>query len=106
MEYTPDHFIIMEIIDSSGTKFHRLLGGWSGSYTNGTSWRGNSGITKIETHGDYYHVYGNTGSIYKVNKNSERLHHSMMVPYDFIMKHGNNNRVVKIDDILPLYICV
>ena len=49
---------------------YKILGGWSGGYTQGDSYRLNSGITKIDTDGDYYVFSGHSGSVYRCHKNS------------------------------------
>jgi hypothetical protein len=72
----PDNWVILKIIAKSKSKsetFYKVLAGWSGGYLDGDSWRLNSGIEKVEKHGDYYHFIGYSGSIYKCNKNSECL---------------------------------
>lgn len=75
--YTPDNWVIVRF---NGDKPHyRVLGGWSGSYLHGSSWRMNSGITRVEqsnetfdingrTHiAQYFDFYGSSGSVYRCN---------------------------------------
>lgn len=72
--YSPDSWVILRIDygENEGI-IYKILGGWSGSYLSGSSWRMNSGITKIEQDGDYYRVYGFSGSVYRVHKDMEGL---------------------------------
>jgi hypothetical protein len=67
MEYIPDHWVILNIQD----EFHKVLAGWDGSYTNGSSWQINSGITRVEDQGDLLHFYGESGSCYICHKAKE-----------------------------------
>jgi hypothetical protein len=48
----------------------RVFGSWRGSYTEGSSWRCNSGIAKVEETELHYVFHGNSGSLYKCNKTS------------------------------------
>ena len=69
MEYTPNRFIILKLTTKDGD-LYKVLAGWNGSYTEGQSWRVNSGITKVSTEGKYYLFEGYSNSIYKCNKDS------------------------------------
>lgn len=62
--YTPDKWVILKI-DFPEDTHYRVLGGWSGGYLDGDSWRLNSGITRHEFHGDYWYFYGSSGSCYQ-----------------------------------------
>lgn len=64
-EYNPDSWVIIKITHNDQT-FYKVLGGWSESYINGSSWRLNSGIDKCEYDigKDQWHFYGATGSVY------------------------------------------
>lgn len=67
--YTPDKWVIVKI-DLEKESFYKVLGGWSGGYLEGQSWRMNSGIAKISQEGDYLLIHGYSGSIYKCHKNA------------------------------------
>ena len=70
MTYNPDNWVVVK----SPTDGHmRVLAGWSGGYTQGDSWRLNSGITKCEETEDTFEFYGSSGSVYSCNKDSYRL---------------------------------
>jgi len=67
MMYNPDNWVVVK----SPTDGHmRVLAGWSGGYTQGDSWRMNSGITECEETEDTFEFYGSSGSVYSCNKSS------------------------------------
>lgn len=68
MDYTPDKWVVLKFPHENGT-FYKVLGGWSGGYTWGDSWRMNSGITKAEVFEPYIEFYGYSGSKYLCDKN-------------------------------------
>lgn len=65
---TPDNWVV--IFMNGGDPHYRILAGWSGGYATGSSWRMNSGITRVEDVGEYYHFYGSSGSCYKCHKDA------------------------------------
>ena len=74
MIYTPDAWVILRITNKeSGSTYYRCLGGWYGGFAGSDSWRLNSGITKIVDAGDYYEIFGYSGSSYHCNKRCERV---------------------------------
>lgn len=62
-EYKPDSWVVIRMTYKDQT-FYKVLGGWSGGYTQGSSWRLNSGIERVEVDEDKYMFYGATGSVY------------------------------------------
>lgn len=70
--HQPDAWIILRIASHDGETHHRVMGGWVGGYTDGDSWRINSGITEARDCGDTYEFDGESGSTYICNKSSER----------------------------------
>jgi len=69
--YTPDYWTVVKITTPQNEVFYKVFATWCGSYTMNETWRMNSGITNVETEGDYIKFYGNSGSVYKlVNKES------------------------------------
>jgi hypothetical protein len=65
-EYCPDNWVVIKIY---GSPIHyKVLAGWSGGYLSGSSWKLNSGVTKVEESGDYYLFHGSSGSVYKCHK--------------------------------------
>lgn len=81
---TPDNWVVLQI--NNKELLYKVLAGWSGSYTTGSSWRLNSGITKVKKEGDYYLFYGYSGSVYKCHKDSYRLTMANGPIYDQLMK--------------------
>jgi len=61
--YVPDAWVILKIVEAdSGKKIFRVLSGFFGGFTQGDSWRCNSGITKIKDEGDRLSIEGFSGS--------------------------------------------
>ena len=52
---------------------YKVLAGWNGSYTEGSSWRINSGITLVFDREDEIHFHGESGSIYRCPKGAYGL---------------------------------
>lgn len=69
---TPDNWAVIRI-DNGTETLYKVLAGWSGGYTTGDSWRLNSGVSRMETDGDYYLFYGYSGSVYRCHKNCYML---------------------------------
>jgi hypothetical protein len=67
----PDNWVV--IFCDGDDPHYRLLMGWSGGYTQGDSWRMNSGITRVEEIDSRYEFYGSSGSSYSCGKNSYGL---------------------------------
>ena len=65
--YAPDSAVVIKITHNNDTHY-RVFGGWLGGYTNGSSWRVNSGVAKVEYDKDYYYFHGESGSVYKCKK--------------------------------------
>jgi len=82
-EYTPDNWVVIKFtqqVKSGNTGygrtervFYKVLGGWSGGYLDGDSWRLNSGIVDVEETTDSYIFIGGSGSRYICNKTQECL---------------------------------
>lgn len=70
-EYSPDNWVV--IFMNGHDPHYRVLGGWSGGYTQGSSWRMNSGITKVQEDESFYYLYGSSGSRYCCGKESYGL---------------------------------
>ncbi len=62
-EYTPENWVIVKI--KGDDPHYRVLGGWSGGYLDGDSWRMNSGITGYQYDDGYWYFQGISGSVYK-----------------------------------------
>lgn len=64
--YAPDNWVIVHM--KGDDPHYRVLAGWSGGYTTGSSWRMNSGIVKVIEEDDHYLFVGSTGSTYACHK--------------------------------------
>ena len=64
-EYYPDNWVVLKIKEGKDADpIYKVLGGWSGGYLDGDSWRMNSGITKVVEKHHHYEFYGASGSVY------------------------------------------
>lgn len=90
-EYTPDSWVVLKMTYRDQT-FYKVLGGWSGSFVDGSSWRLNSGIEKCEydVSNDQFRFYGSSGSVYSVNPDSYGLRMSTVDTYTNMKKHFPN----------------
>jgi hypothetical protein len=70
-EYTPDNWVIFKL--KGDDPHYRVLGGWSGGYLDGDSWRMNSGIIRVDDADGHWLFYGSSGSVYRCNKRSFML---------------------------------
>ena len=104
--YFPDNWVIIKI--KGDDPHYRVLGGWSGGYASGDSWRMNSGITKVEFENDQYIFYGSSGSRYICHKDAYALRmnighvwHAMQAQHgDKVELMKENNDWLKMDWIL------
>lgn len=71
-EYNPDRWVMLKIT-SSGRSTYKVLAGWGGSYLYGSSWKLNSGCTKVEETEDAFRFSGYSGSVYNCRKHSYGL---------------------------------
>lgn len=71
-EYIPDSWKIIKIKTKDKIYF-RVLGGWSGGYLDGDSWRMSSGIENIKfsKKDNMYYIKNASGSTYKCLNNCE-----------------------------------
>lgn len=99
IDYIPDNWVIFYIKNNEEI-IYKILAGWSGSYLYGTSWKINSGISKIEEAENEYYIHGYSGSIYCCRKNSEMLRfNNEYVWNDIKNKHNDNVDIISIDQI-------
>ena len=85
--YQPDNWVILKITINPKDIHYRVLGGWSGGYLDGDSWRLNSGITKVEDDGDYLLFHGYSGSVYKCYKGSYVVRMNCSYPIQYYQKN-------------------
>jgi len=72
--YEPNNWVVIKI--NGKDPHYRVLAGWSGGYLEGSSWRMNSGITKVEEDDKAYYFSGSSGSTYRCGKQSYGLRHN------------------------------
>ena len=72
-EYTPDTWSILPFDSPTYGKIHKVFGGWYGGFTQGDSWKLSSGMKDLVDEGDFYSSMQESGSIYHLYKNSEKL---------------------------------
>lgn len=70
--YTPDRWVVLRLSDGLESS-HKLFAGWYGNFTDGASWKLNSGITSVTKKGDWIDFEGYTGSVYRCNIAAEGL---------------------------------
>ncbi len=99
MIYEPDNWVIVAIEQDDGTTFHKVLGGWSGGYLDGNTWRMNSGIDRVTTNEGHYQVHGYSGSVYKLRKDNEVVRMNIANILEKLIDTGRVKQV-SINDIL------
>lgn len=95
-DYNPDSWVLIDIKNlTTGDRVTKILGGWSGGYLDGSYWRLNSGISKVEDEGDTWYITGYSGSTYRVRKTAIRLNSIMHNTYSTLLslptKDGQNH---------------
>jgi hypothetical protein len=105
--YVPDAWVIVRI-SREDLVVDKVFAGWYGGFARGDSWKLNSGITKIEEREHSYDVHGESGSIYTIHKQSERMSGYMMGVFYGIEKLAKLEgkatiEVLAIKDILEKY---
>lgn len=72
--YTPDRWVLLELIDQeTGTSVTKVFGGWGGGYLNGDSWKLSSGVVEVEDRDDYWEFINVSGSVYRCRKVSQGM---------------------------------
>lgn len=73
-EYNPDSWVVLKMTHKEQI-IYKVLGGWAESYTNGSSWRLNSGIERAEydISNDVWKFYGSSGSVYNCHPDAYGL---------------------------------
>lgn len=95
-EYTPDNWVVIKI--EGDDPHYRVLAGWSGGYTTGSSWKLNSGITRVEDAGEYYNFYGFSGSVYHCHKESYMLRMNTAGVWNQLQQlHGDKVKLIDED---------
>jgi hypothetical protein len=71
-EYYPDVWVVVKVIPESDPVVYRILAGWFGGFTQGDSWKINSGIVGYSVEENHIRFKGYSGSDYVCHKNCER----------------------------------
>lgn len=95
-EHRPDSWVMLRMTYMDKV-FYKVLGGWSSGYLQGSSWRLNSGVDKVELEGDVYKFYGSSGSVYFCHKSAYGLRPSTMGIWEQ-MKEKFPDQVKLLDD--------
>jgi hypothetical protein len=69
--HIPDRWVIIRF--KGDDPHYRVLAAWGGGYTQGASWRMNSGILAVEVHDSCFAFIGSTRSVYYCGKHSYGL---------------------------------
>jgi hypothetical protein len=67
-DYQPNNWVVIKF--KGDHPHYKVLVGWSGGYMDGSSWRINSGITRVGATEDSFLFYGTSGSCYECDKQS------------------------------------
>ena len=67
--YTPDSWVVLEFTTPHET-IRKVFAGWYGGFTQGDSWKLNSGIVESRQVDNYMEFDGYSGSTYRGYKNS------------------------------------
>ena len=86
MMYYPDVWVVLRIKPEDSPVIYKVLAGTSGGYLDGSSWRINSGITKVEKEDDCYLFHGFSGSVYACHQDSYRMNLASSGIYNEIME--------------------
>ena len=96
--YQPDCWVVLKLPEG-----YKVLAGWSGGYLDGSAWRLNSGITRVEKHVDwkdeeYFVFYGHTGSEYWCHPETYMLKMPMAGIYNHLKEEHQDHALLMPDD--------
>lgn len=91
-EYNPDKWEIVRFVGKDKT-WYKVLGGWSGGYLDGDSWRLSSGLEEISDDGSYYIMKNYSGSIYKCHKGARGMNVMSGSVYADLIEQGKEHEV-------------
>ena len=90
MTCSPDNWVVIKLNSEQYGTIYKILAGWSGGYIQGSSWKLNSGITKVEEDDRSYYFSGSSGSTYRCGKDSYGLKMNNAYVWNQIKeKHGD-----------------
>ena len=72
--YTPDVWVVLEFAGPSmDAPLYKVFAGWYGGYTQGDSWKLNSGIVQVYQDNGYYEFDGYSGSVYRCKQSDYHM---------------------------------
>ena len=94
-DYNPDNWVVVKITqrnaDQSKYTRYKVLGGWSGGYIEGDSWRMNSGITSVTIDESTFAFHGSSGSTYYCSKDMYGLRMNTSGIFDRLKEYAEDN---------------
>jgi hypothetical protein len=96
--YQPDCWVVLKLPEC-----YKVLAGWSGGYLDGSAWRLNSGITRVEKNVDwkdeeYFVFYGHTGSEYWCHPETYMLKMPMAGIYNHLKEEHQDHALLMPED--------
>lgn len=104
--YTPDVWVVLEFDAPTLEKpMRKVFAGWYGGFTQGDSWKLNSGITETRINDDHYEFDGYSGSTYYGHRNNYHmsgLMHSILANWQAQAEERGDItiRILDIDEIV------
>jgi hypothetical protein len=85
VDYFPDTWVVLKLTVDDETSY-KVLAGWDGGYLQGTQWKLNSGIVKVERLSHSWKFYGFSGSVYVCPQSGYGLRMSNVGAYKQLKK--------------------
>ncbi len=103
--YIPHNWVKIRIQQEGKEDWFKIVGGWSGGFASGDSWRVNSGVESEKTGedegGEYIDFIGYSGSIYRCYKANNRVSMSIAgVLQEVLNKERPSGTTVTMEDLL------
>jgi|TARA_R110000744_G_scaffold206854_1_gene325488 hypothetical protein len=84
--FRPDNWVVLKVALPDEPVLYKVLAGWSATYTGGSSWRMNSGISIVFEREETVDFYGHSGSLYVCDKSQYRLRMNNIGTYNQLKK--------------------
>ena len=98
--YVPNNWVVIKITKDD-TIVYKLLGGWSGGYLDGDSWRMNSGIISVKNikkpMRSYYDFHGYSGSVYRCPQDTYGIRMSTAGIFETLQKQAKQKKNVTVE---------
>lgn len=97
----PDNWVKLKVTLKDGEVIHKLLCGWSGGYTTGSSWRLSSEPQKVIDHGNYYEFITKSGNQYFCHKEAQTIRMNCAHVLSQLKNHPEveNVEIVEVKDV-------